>query len=328
MLATTGPVGPIRGGGTVNLLIERAGLLCSVQAPPRIGLERIGVPRGGPMDPVAWQALNVLLGNPRDHPVLELAGGHLRIQLDGDATVAALGLGYTLTVDGQSQPIGLGVSVRSGQHVALRAAQPIGFAYLGVAGDWQLPKVLGSAGTDLRNGLGGIAGRVLGVGDLIHIDAAASKPRQTRGVRWPNEPGSSDAWRLIVHEPALAAPLLKGHCRIGRDSNRQALLMDPEHPVRHDQQQRISAPQWPGAIQALPDGRFALLGPEAQTVGGYPLVASLIAADLPKLGRVGADAMLRFAAVEPSDAAKRSRDHELALAAWLKHIGAELEATR
>ncbi|MBK8283816.1 MAG: biotin-dependent carboxyltransferase family protein [Ahniella sp.] len=311
----------------MRLLIERAGLLCSVQGQPRVGFERIGVPRGGPMDPVAWQVLNVLLGQSPGHPVLELAGGHLRIQLDGDANLAVLGRGYELSIDGQPHSTGMVLSVCSGQRMDLRAAQPAGFAYVGVAGDWTLPPVLGSTSTDLRNGLGGIGGRVLSVGDQIHIDAAAPRPRSTRGIRWPMEPGSSGTWHLIVHEPALAAPLLTGVCRVGRDSNRQALLLDPERPVRHDQQQRISAPQWPGAIQSLPDGRFALLGPEAQTVGGYPLVASLISAELPMLGRCGPGASLRFAAVELAEAALRSRDHELALAAWLKHIAAQIEAT-
>jgi allophanate hydrolase subunit 2 len=47
-----------------------------------------------------------------------------------------------------------------------------------------------------------------------------------------------------------------------------------------------STPMITGAIQLPPDGRPILLLPDHATVGGYPVVACVITADLPLLGQI------------------------------------------
>lgn len=309
----------------MRLRVERAGLLCTVQGPPRIGFERIGVPRSGPMDPVAWQALNALLGNPASTPVLEWAGGPLRLRADGSAWIAVLAPGFELMIGGAPRPIGFVQHVDSGQVMEIRPRQPAGFGYLGIAGQWDVPSILGSAATDLRNTLGGMSGRTLRAGDELSIEVNPMFSGTRRGIRWPIEPDRSSPWRVIIHEPDLAAPLLSGPCRIGQDSNRQAVMIDLPQAVPHHEQMRISAPQWPGAIQALPDGRFVLLGPEAQTVGGYPLVASLVSADLPRLGRWQAGETIRFASIDGAGAARLAQAHQSALKTWLNHLAGPID---
>lgn len=41
-----------------------------------------------------------------------------------------------------------------------------------------------------------------------------------------------------------------------------------------------------GAVQLPPDGNPIILGPDHATVGGYPVVACVIAADLPLVGQL------------------------------------------
>lgn len=305
----------------MTVRIVQAGFALSVQGPAREGLARIGVPGAGPMDPVAVAALHALLGNPAETPVLEFAGGTLRVQVAVPMALAALGDGYALDVDGVSADPGRAVACAGGAMVTMRARRPRGWAYLAFAGQWAIPAVMGSPGTDVRNHIGGFGGRQLVAGDDIGIrpiggPVAASALR----LRWPVDTDPDAPWPLLVHEPELAGPLLDGPCRILPDSNRQALVLAAAQAIPHAERQRVSRPQWTGAIQALPDGRFALLGPEAQTVGGYPLVASLAAADLPRLGRCSAGQSLRFVAIDTVTAAERACAAARALADWLARI--------
>lgn len=305
----------------MGLTILHPGLALSVQAPARNGHARIGVPGAGPMDPVAMAALNALLGNSVDTPALEFAGGTLRVRVDAPLTLAALGDGYALDVDGHAANLGQARPCAAGTMVTVRAVRPRGWAALAVAGTWDLPVVLGSAGTDVRNRIGGLEGRLLQAGDTLRIrPGSVPTARAARRLRWPVDRDANAPWAVILHEPQFAARLLAAPCRILPDSNRQALVLAPAMAVPHAEQQRVSRPQWPGAIQALPDGRFAVLGPEAQTVGGYPLVASLVAAELPRLGRCSAGQTIRFAATDLASAAARTCAHERALADWLARI--------
>ena len=47
-----------------------------------------------------------------------------------------------------------------------------------------------------------------------------------------------------------------------------------------------SSPVFPGTMQCPPDGAPFLLACDAQTVGGYPRIAQIIAADLHLLGQM------------------------------------------
>ena len=67
-----------------------------------------------------------------------------------------------------------------------------------------------------------------------------------------------------------------------------------------------------GAVQVPPDGRPIILLPDHATVGGYPVVACVVAADLALLGQLAPGDAVAFVEVDRS-AAARSR---LAPSAW------------
>lgn len=306
--------------------VQKPGLLVSVQAAPRQGVARFGLPAGGPMDPDATHILNALLGNPRFAPVLETAGGHLQLRSDRETVVAALGDGYVLTIDQRDAELGRLHRLAAGTVLSLRATRPRGWGYLGFAGGIALPEILGSVSTDVRNGIGGWQGRVLAAGDRLPLEGATpplASPLGTEsgwGVAWPKREPDASLWSVVVHEAAFAENLLQGEWTITTSSTRQALVLS-RHSLRpHDERERISMPQLAGAIQSLPDGRFALLGPEAQTVGGYPIAAVLVCAQLPRMSRVSPGQTLRFQAItrEQAIAMQSARARELAL--WLAEI--------
>ncbi len=49
-----------------------------------------------------------------------------------------------------------------------------------------------------------------------------------------------------------------------------------------------------GAVQVTPSGQLALLGVDAQTTGGYPILASVISADHSAMGQFRPGDSIRF----------------------------------
>ncbi|MBX7134567.1 MAG: hypothetical protein K1X67_18005 [Fimbriimonadaceae bacterium] len=65
--------------------------MASVQAAPKHGLRRYGVPPGGPWDRESAWVANALLGNPLDAPVLEWALSALEFEMEGDEGLSVVG---------------------------------------------------------------------------------------------------------------------------------------------------------------------------------------------------------------------------------------------
>ena len=69
----------------------------------------------------------------------------------------------------------------------------------------------------------------------------------------------------------------------------------------------------PGCVQVPPDGVPIALLADAQTTGGYPVVAVAIAADMPRLAQLRPGAEVRFAEVTATAAMDALRRQGAAL---------------
>ena len=88
---------------------------------------------------------------------------------------------------------------------------------------------------------------------------------------------------------------------IGPDSNRMAYRLEgPRLDLLT--REMISEATPTGAIQVLPNGEALLLMADRQTVGGYPKIAVLISADLPKAAQLCPGHRVRFQTVSLAEA--------------------------
>ena len=71
----------------------------------------------------------------------------------------------------------------------------------------------------------------------------------------------------------------------------------------------VSRPVTWGTIQLPPDGRPIVLLADAQTVGGYPVVAVAISADRPVIGQLAPMDTVRFVEVSLARAQQALREH-------------------
>jgi biotin-dependent carboxylase-like uncharacterized protein len=271
------------------------GLLDLVQDFGRVGAAGLGVPRAGAADPQALALVNLLLGNDADQAGVECTASGPILRVTGDGYLAVVGSGpgsVEVRVVGRTVPDAAVVPVRDGQVVAVgRVAHGLR-AYVGMAGGIDTPLLFGSRSSDVLSGLGpgalrggdrlarGRAGRVRGRLDYPGTGTTGG-PLVLRVLPGPHVVGDDGS------PDPLFDRMVTARWSVGPDVDRVGVrlaVLDGDYPTGSGLV--ASTPMVTGAVQLPPDGRPIILLPDHATVGGYPVVACVITADLPLLGRL------------------------------------------
>ena len=295
--------------GPEVLEIIEPGLLATVQDAGRPGLAAEGVTHGGAADTWSLAVANALVGNPPGAAAIELtlAGAVARALVP--ATVGLAGtIGATLERGRRAIAPGTAVTLAAGDVLRIDGPARGARADLALAGGVSVPVVLGSRSTALGAGFGGFEGRALRAGDRLRAEAErdALAPGE---ATWPGDaaPAASPV-RILpgphlesVGEPALAA-LLGAAWTVAPTSDRVGLRLDG-HRLPGDASGALpTLGVIAGAIQLPPDGGPIVLLADHQPTGGYPVVAVVISADVPRLGQLAPGAALVFALVSATEA--------------------------
>ncbi len=280
-----------------------APLPASFQDGGRPGYRHLGVPLSGALD-AEWLAIaNALAGNPPATAALEIRLRGPRLRATRPLVLARAGEFSARIKDaaGESRPAGNWRSLALAENEILDIGfLKSGIGYLAVQGGFDLPAVLGSRSTYVRAGLGGIDGRAIRAGDCLKV-GAGDPPISLRLRQAPR----------IAHGPlrVIAGPqrdyftdtaweqFLNAEYSVGREADRMGLRLDGPRLEHTRGADIISDAVTPGAIQVPGDGRPIILLADCQTVGGYPKIATVIGADLPRLGHALPGQTLRFVEV-------------------------------
>ncbi len=119
--------------------------------------------------------------------------------------------------------------------------------------------------------------------------------------------------------------LVASRWTVGADGDRVGVRLTPAGGDRSAPLAPVaSTPVVTGAVQLPPDGRPIVLLPDHATVGGYPVVACVITADLPLLGQLGPGDVVTLAPVGGTGAAEalaRSRaTRDAAVSGWFPTV--------
>ena len=299
----------------------------SIQDVGRFGYRHMGITVSGCLDPLLARCANALVGNAPDcatielravGPTLQIVHGRVRVALAGD-------LSATITrADGKSRPMAPWVSVtllpRDRIEVGFLAG---GTAYLAMTGGVRSPLQLSSRSTYQRAGIGGIDGRVLTSGQSL---PCASQDHRLYH-EYHAEPWScADAPVRVMlgpqHEyfkPEALATLLNSDYQVSAQQDRMGMRLDGP-PLAHLTPQCadiVSDGVTPGVIQVPGNGQPIILLADCQTVGGYPKIATVISADLPRLAQLHPGQTLRFAAVDAAQARAALLEREAQWELWV-----------
>ena len=240
-----------------------------------------GVPPRGAFDRESLQLANVLVGNEPETPALELTMATAAAVATGDLYVSLVGSG-----DSRALPL------KSGERLQIKPGTGAR-CYLAVRGGW--------------------------VGTLSERITAGNLPTRRNSTGSPKalaSPPDSLRDRPIRILPGPAAEhgftdLTRATLQVRLDSDRVGVRLDglklPTPP------EQTSEPTSPGAIQVTRDGTPILLGPDGPTIGGYPVIAHVISADLDRVGQLPPGAQVTFEMVthEQSQAAFIEREERL-----------------
>ena len=299
------------------LEVIEPGMAAAVQDFGRFGLRRFGVPVAGALDPLLLACANLLLDNPPDSAGLEiLAMGPTLLAIDGPVALVLAGEieGRRTAPDGTVSAVPAWSAVLLAQGESLKIGAPRkGIAYLAVCGGIQSPPMLGSRATYRRAGLGGF----LTAKDRLPCGTPGAL---RQGPAWRYEEGPI---RVLLgpqddHFPAASLKALEGaDFKIAPTSDRMGLRLSGPILAHNDKGAEIPTDGVvPGAIQVPGDGQPIVLLADGQTTGGYAKIATVISADLPRLGQARPGETLRFRLVTRDEAKKALAKRQADLAAW------------
>ncbi|HZQ74079.1 MAG TPA: biotin-dependent carboxyltransferase family protein [Burkholderiales bacterium] len=319
--------------------VFRAGLLTTVQDHGRHGHQHIGLCPGGAMDPVALTLANVLVGNDGGEAALEITILGPELAFAHDTLVALCGADFA-----GGFPRNRPVLVAAGARLSIGRAQRGARAYLAVAGGLAVEPVLGSRATYLPGRFGGFLGRALRRGDRLPLRENAAALSRERFLKLRKPRGRSVRWHvapftLPEHEPVTLHAMEGPHYamfdaasqhaffdavwKIAPESNRMGFRLAGPALVRSDPGEILSGPICLGTVQVPASGVPIALMADHQTTGGYPRIAEIATADVPRLAQMAPGGRLRFARCDLKTAVELRRDQRARVAPALRAIGWE-----
>jgi len=295
--------------------VVEAGRRTTVQDRGRPGYERFGIPPGGVTDWFAASVANRLVGNDPDAALLECTATGPALRLDQACMVAVTG-GQTA-----NRKSWRAIRMTSGAVLEVGPIGPGLRAYVAVGGGIDVPVVLGSRSFCQRGSFGGGFGRPLAEADRLTIgDAMRGQPLSDE---WPGSHRLPlrGPWEVRVipgphhdaFDPSALNRLTATACRITPQLDRMGMRIATPG-LRLRVAEILTTPVTAGAIQVTPSGELIVLLVDHQTTGGYPVIATVINADLPLLAQARPGETVRFRDVDAVEADRASRR----LTGWLQ----------
>ncbi|MFA4913598.1 MAG: urea carboxylase, partial [Burkholderiaceae bacterium] len=299
--------------------VVQPGTYTSIQDyPGRVGYWNIGVPPSGPMDDYAFRLGNRIVGNAPQSAGIEstLIGPTLRFH--SDTVIALTGANCDARLDDAPVAMWAPVHVRAGQVLAVGRALSGCRTYIAVQHGIDVPIYLGSRSTFALGKFGGHAGRCLRTGDVLALMAPpANLPVPQAGPAVGEAPQAlipvyGNTWEIGVLYGPHGAPdffteaaidmLFASDWEVHYNSNRLGVrLIGPKptwaredggeaglHPSNiHDCEYAI------GSINFTGDSPV-ILTRDGPSLGGFVCPATIVRAELWKVGQVKPGDKIRF----------------------------------
>jgi len=287
--------------------VIKPGLFTTIQDQGRWGYQNYGVGIAGPLDPFALAAANLLVGNPQGAAGLEITLLGPTLKFHRETIFALAGADLDPQIDGQSISGWTCYLAPSGSVLRFGERKSGIRAYLAVSRGIDVPPVMGSRSTYLLGRFGGLEGRTLKAQDFLPILSLEENFRNLVGkvfsptLRPPYQKNpnlrvvlgpfdeffSEEGVRAFLTSPYTVTP----------QSDRMGYRLQGMPIKRQKPGELITCGLANGTIQVPPNGQPILLLADRQTIGGYPIIATLIHADFPLIAQCAPGDQLRFKAI-------------------------------
>ncbi|WPC72653.1 urea carboxylase [Vibrio porteresiae] len=292
--------------------------------PGRVGYWHIGVPPSGPMDSVSFRLANQLLDNSEDTAALEMIISGPTLKFNHDRHFVLTGAIIDAQLDGEAIELGRVYLAQKGAVLKLGHIQGAGArTYLAIEGGIECPEYLGSRSTFTLGLFGGHAGRAIRAGDVLHVSDAPADTALTGNHA--ALPSFEEEWQIHVMYGPHGAPdfftqedmktFFAATWKVHFNSSRTGVrLVGPKpdwaradggeaglHPSNiHDNAYAVGTIDFTGDMPVI-------LGPDGPSLGGFVCPATIIKADLWKMGQLKAGDKVRFIPVSLAQAEQAER---------------------
>jgi urea carboxylase len=291
--------------------VLESGTLTTVQdLPGRLGYWNVGIPPSGPMDAHSFANANLAVGNPQTAAGLEITISGPTLRFDSPCVICLTGAHLHADLDGAAIPWHIPFEVPKNGVLRLGAVDgPGARAYLAMQGGIEVPKYLGSRSTFTLGRFGGLAGRGLAAGDMLHL---GPPPPNAMAAPGASQPAITSSWRIAVIEGPHAAPdfftdegianFYATDWEVHYNSSRTGVrLIGPKpgwarddggeaglHPSNiHDTPYAVGAVDFTGDMPVI-------LGPDGPSLGGFVCPCTITSEDLWKIGQLRPGDRVRF----------------------------------
>lgn len=281
--------------------------------PGRLGYWDVGIPPSGPIDDLNFRLANRVLGNVVGAPALELTITGPTLRFATDTVIALAGARMEADLDGVEVPYYVPVAVRAGQVLKMGSIRGAGCrAYLAVLHGFDVPEYLGSRSTFTLGGFGGHGGRALRKGDVLRLLESGNVDSEPLALDSALLPELTEAWQIGVLYGPHGAPdyftpgdiekFFASDFEIHYNSARTGIrLIGPRpewaradggeaglHPSNiHDNAYAFGTIDFTGDMPII-------LGPDGPSLGGFVCPATIVRAELWKVGQLRPGNKVRF----------------------------------
>ncbi|GAJ25761.1 allophanate hydrolase 2 subunit 2 [Liquorilactobacillus sucicola DSM 21376 = JCM 15457] len=294
---------------TVEIL--DGGLATTIQDLGRPNYQAEGIPVSGAVDNMAQRLANVLVDNEENAATLEFCMLGPKIRFYCTTFIAITGGESCPTLDGQQIFLNRVYRVETGSILMFKPLTSGRYGYVAVAnGGFFTKPILNSRSTTVRLRLGGLKGRVLQRGDRLPLNECFKMPSyQFREF---------STEKMLKNKKDVEIRVVKGpqwnnFTAVAQERFRENLYVISQQADRMGY--RLSGTRLPvpdnnmlsegtilGNIQITRDGLPIVLLTDRQTTGGYPVIATVVLADLRKLVQLDNKHQLRFKVVSFKEA--------------------------
>lgn len=320
----------------MSVTILKPGMMSGVQDLGRWGFQQFGVPIGGAMDKVSATLANIICGNDENEATIEMTLHGASFVFNEAAFCAIVGGGCKAFVGDDELPFNRLLWIPAFSVIRTIASVQGCRSYLAVSGGFNIQKVLGSASTYTPSGIGGTNGRNLVTGDMLAFkreqdpQAASALKMLGSGIgisHWHTaELHSTTANVATVH--AIKGPefdrfnsasqenIFTCVFTISSRSNRMGYRLEGKKFALEQKIELVSTAVTAGIVQVTHEGNPIILMADAQTMGGYPRIARICAADMPLLAQMRPGKSIHCKAIGEEESILRSDK----IRAWLTKV--------
>ncbi|MCW8092042.1 biotin-dependent carboxyltransferase family protein [Alteromonas sp. ASW11-130] len=291
----------------ITIVIDNPGLCAIIVDTGRTEGQDRGFSEAGPLDEEAYFWANWLCGNEVSEPAIECIGS-IAFTVKAHAAMAVTGPEVTLTINGEEHAAWKTLTVDSDDNVAISTKCSTAKFYVAIGGVWLLNKVMGSACTVSREGMGGLheKGQPLIANDSIPIRVGCVEKKDVPKCLQPDYASVNpvdivlgyqfESFRSLARRRFFSTEYV-----VTSDINRMGYRLKGAAVTSDMKSMRSEGINF-GAIQFPQDGQPIIMLRDRQTLGGYPKIGCVAPYDIPRLVQTPIDGAIRFKECAASDA--------------------------